>query len=95
MNFHFRGCRSSNAPVGVFLCDAWYSSIQGSVAVNITGSPGYGIELKNGGTGNWITDSVARGCRHVGAFAFCSFLWAGLLSLSRSHLARFAIYCVS
>lgn len=69
INFHFRRCTSSNAAVGVFLCDSWYSSIEDSVAVNITGSPGYGIELKNGGKGNWITDSVARGCKYGFAHA--------------------------
>ena len=39
INFHFRRCYSSNAPVGIFLCNSWYSSIEDSVAENITGSP--------------------------------------------------------
>ncbi len=63
INFHFRKCYSANAPVGIFLCNSWYSSIEDSVAENITGSPGYGIEIKSAALGNWITDSVARNCK--------------------------------
>ena len=63
INFHFRRCYAANAPVGIFLCDSWYSSIEDSVAENITGSPGYGIEIKSAAIGNWITNSTARNCK--------------------------------
>ena len=84
VNFHFRRCYSSNAAVGVFLCDSWFSSIETSVAVNITGSPGYGIELKNGGKGNWIADCIARSCKygfaHGSMNGFVDEAWASNVS---------------
>jgi hypothetical protein len=84
INFHFRRCYSSNAPVGIFLCDSWYSSIVDSVAENVTGSPGYGIEIKSAAIGNWITDSTARSCKygfaHGSMNGFVDRSWASNLS---------------
>eukprot|EP01052_Picozoa_sp_SAG31_P011130 SAG31_NODE_624_length_13465_cov_11.802708_3_plen_480_part_00 len=91
INFHFRRCYSSNAPVGIFLCDSWYSSIEDSVAENITGSPGYGIEIKGAAIGNWITGSTARNCKygfaHGSMNAFVDRSWASNLTAVDCHTA--------